>query len=67
MKINAGNSDRLARIVVGLALLSLLLRLDSSWRWLGLVGIMPLATGLIGRCPGYRLLGRSTCPTRKSE
>ncbi|MBS0614708.1 MAG: DUF2892 domain-containing protein, partial [Proteobacteria bacterium] len=41
--------------------------LDSSWRWLGLIGIMPLVTGLTGRCPGYRLLGLSTCPMRKPE
>ncbi|MDL1892938.1 DUF2892 domain-containing protein, partial [Sphingobacteriales bacterium CHB3] len=32
---------------------------------LGLIGIMPLITGLAGRCPGYRLLGLSTCPIQK--
>lgn len=67
MQINVGNLDRIARIVVGLVLLSLPFWLDSSWRWLGLIGLMPLATGLAGRCPGYRLLGRSTCPVRKPE
>lgn len=67
MQINVGNLDRIARIVVGLVLLSLPFWLDSSWRWLGLIGLMPLATGVAGRCPGYRLLGRSTCPVRKSE
>ena len=67
MQINVGNLDRIVRIVIGLILLSLPLWLDSSWRWLGLIGIMPLLTGLAGRCPGYRLLALSTCPMRKPE
>ena len=67
MQINVGNLDRIVRIVVGLVLLSLPLWLDSSWRWLGLIGIMPLITGLAGRCPGYRLLGLSTCPIQKKK
>ena len=67
MKFNVGGMDRIARIVVGLVLLSLPFWLDSSWRWLGLIGLMPLVTGLAGRCPGYRLLGRSACPARTPE
>ncbi len=66
MKINVGNFDRVIRIVIGLTLLSLPLWLESPWRWLGLIGMMPLFTGLAGRCPGYRLLGLNTCPVRKS-
>ena len=65
MQINVGNLDRIVRIVIGLILLSLPLWLDSSWRWLGFIGIMPLITGLAGRCPGYRLFGLSTCPIQK--
>jgi hypothetical protein len=65
MQINVGNLDRIARVVIGLILLSLPLWLDSPWRWLGLIGIMPLITGLAGRCLGYRLLGVSTCPMQK--
>ncbi|MDD2180343.1 DUF2892 domain-containing protein [Acidovorax sp. D2M1] len=67
MQINVGSLDRIVRIVVGLVLLSLPLWLDSSWRWLGLIGIMPLITGLAGRCPGYRLRGLSTCPIQKKK
>lgn len=67
MQINVGTFDRIARIVVGLVLLSLPFWLDSPWRWLGVIGLMPLTTGLAGRCPAYRLLGRSTCPVRKSD
>ena len=66
MQINVGSLDRIVRIVVGLILLSLPLWLDSPWRWLGLIGIMPLITVLAGRCPGYRLLGLSTCPIQKN-
>ena len=67
MQINVGNLDRIARIAVGLMLLSLPFWLDSSWRWLGLIGLMPLATGVAGSSLGYRLLGLSTCPVRTSE
>ena len=67
MQINVGSLDRIVRIVVGLVLLSLPLWLDSSWRWLGLIGFMPLITGLAVRCPGYRLLGLSTCPIQKKK
>lgn len=67
MSINIGSVDRIIRAAIGLVLLSLPLWLDSPWRWLGLIGIMPLFTGLAGRCPGYRLLGLSTCAMRKPK
>ena len=67
MQTNVGNLDRIARVVIGPILLSLPLWLDSPWRWLGLIGIMPLITGLAGRCPGYRLLGVNTCPMQKKK
>ena len=67
MTINIGSVDRIIRVAIGLVLLSLPLWLESPWRWVGLIGIMPLFTGLAGRCPGYRLLGLSTCPMRKQK
>lgn len=67
MSINVGSADRLIRIVAGLVLLSLPFLLETPWRWLGLLGLIPLITGLAGRCPGYRLLGMSTCPMRKQK
>lgn len=67
MQSNVGSIDRVIRVVVGLVLLSLPFWLDTPWRWFGLIGLMPLVTGLAGRCPGYRLLGLSTCPLRKPE
>ena len=67
MKRNVGTLDRLVRIVIGLALLSLVFWLDSPWCWLGLIGAMPVITGLAGRCPGYRLIGLTTCPLGRRE
>ena len=56
---NEGTADRAVRVIVGLALLSLVfIGPKAQWGWIGLV---PLATGLIGWCPAYRLLGINTC------
>jgi hypothetical protein len=62
MKANVGNIDRTLRILAGIALLALVFVLEGSTRWLGLIGIVPLATGLFGFCPAYALFGLSTCP-----
>ncbi len=60
MKANVGNIDRALRIVLGLVLLSLVV-VGPKTLW-GLVGLVPLATGLMRFCPVYPLLGISTCP-----
>ncbi len=62
MKLNVGGIDRVLRIVAGIVLLALAFVLDGGARWLGLVGLVPLATGLAGYCPAYALFGLSTCP-----
>ncbi|HEY8089327.1 MAG TPA: DUF2892 domain-containing protein [Polyangiaceae bacterium] len=59
MTRNEGTLDRVVRIVLGLALLALVF--VGSGTWIGLVGIVPLVTGLVGFCPLYRLLGIRTC------
>lgn len=57
---NEGTIDRAVRIVLGLGILSLaFLGPRTPWAY---VGIIPLATGLLGFCPLYRVLGISTCP-----
>lgn len=61
MKANEGTADRVIRTLVGLALLSLIALVEGPARWLGLVGLVPLLTGLLGYCPVYSLLGLSTC------
>ncbi len=57
---NENAVDRTIRVILGLALLSLTLAGPRSL-W-GLVGLVPLATGLVGFCPLYRIVGVSTCP-----
>ncbi len=65
-KSNVGGIDRILRIVVGLALiLGFFLTPDGAYRWLYLIGIVPLATGLMGSCPLYSIFGFNTCPMKK--
>lgn len=67
-KTNIGNTDRILRIVVGLALLAWFF-LDSGagfWHYAKLIGIVPLLTAAIGSCPVYSLLGLSTCPMNRA-
>lgn len=60
MKPNVGTADRIVRVLAGLALLSLLGLIEGPWKWLGLVGFLPLITAAVGFCPLYTLLGIST-------
>jgi len=52
--------ERWFRVFIGLFVLSLIFWGPQSW-W-GLLGLVPLATGLIGSCPLYTMLGLTTCP-----
>ncbi len=63
MPRNEGTLDRALRIILGLGLLSLTVT-GPQTLW-GLIGIVPLATGLAGFCPLYRIIGLSTCPLKK--
>ena len=65
MKSNVGTVDRAIRIVLGLILLSLILIVEGNTRWWGLVGLLPLATGLIGWCALYVPFGIDTRGTRR--
>jgi hypothetical protein len=56
---NESTIDRVLRVALGLVLLSLVVVGPKTW--FGLVGLVPLLTGLVGFCPLYRLLGVSTC------
>jgi hypothetical protein len=58
MKINVGTVDRVLRIIAGVALLSLVF-VGPRTPW-GLIGLVPLLTGLIRWCPAYKLLGIGT-------
>lgn len=62
MKANVGSVDRVLRIVVGIALLALFVLAEGTLKYVGLIGIVPLATGLFRFCPLYTILGVNTCP-----
>lgn len=67
MQLNVGDNDRTIRIIGGVLTLSLLFFLPGNVRWLGLLGLVPLATGLFRWCPIYRALGISTRPAHKTR
>jgi len=62
MTQNIGPTDRALRVVAGVALLAAGALTPLGW-W-GLVGLVPLATGLARSCPAYGLLGVNTCPRK---
>jgi hypothetical protein len=64
-KKNEGVVDRIVRIVAGVGLLSLAF-VGPQTVW-GYVGIVPLATGLLGSCPAYQLFGVSTCSSSEAQ
>lgn len=61
-KFNVGGLDRVLRIVLGFVLLALVF-VGPKTQW-GLVGLVPLFTGLLGTCPLYTLFGISSCKAR---
>lgn len=58
---NVGGIDKILRIGAGLVLISLVF-IGPKTLW-GLVGLVPLLTGIFGFCPFYPLLGLNSCPT----
>lgn len=58
MRINTGTWDRVVRILLGTTLLSLTMLGPHTW-W-GLLGFIPLVTGISGVCPLYRVFGIDT-------
>jgi hypothetical protein len=56
--------ERVIRVVGGAGILSLaFVGPQSPWAYLG---IIPMATGLMGSCPMYTLFGFSTCPVKNA-
>lgn len=63
MKKNVGPVDRIARLLLGVILLTLAFTgPQSPW---GYIGIIPLLTAFAGFCPLYPLFGLNTCPRSK--
>ena len=61
MQSNVGNLDRVIRLILAAGLFSLFFILPGDQKWFGLVGIVPLVTGLAKWCPLYTLFGIRTC------
>lgn len=63
LKQNIGSTDRVIRVVVGILLIALVfVGPQTAWGWIGLI---PLATAVIGSCPAYLPLGINTCEKNK--
>ncbi|MEK6219116.1 MAG: DUF2892 domain-containing protein [Psychrobacter sp.] len=58
MKINVGSTERLLRIIAGVVIIGLGMYYGSWW---GVIGLVPLLTGLFRFCPLYSMLGMNTC------
>ena len=59
MKSNSGGIDRIVRVLAGIALLAWVILFNGPA--LAYIGIVPLATGIIGWCPAYTIFGINTC------
>ncbi len=55
--------ERIVRVIIGLAILSLVyfLRDEGAARYWGLIGLIPIGTAVIKYCPISQLFGFSTC------
>ena len=58
MKVNVGSTERTIRIVAGVIIIALGVYYQSLW---GVIGLVPLMTGLFRFCPLYTILGINTC------
>ncbi|KAA5602876.1 YgaP family membrane protein [Blastochloris sulfoviridis] len=61
MTTNVGGIDRALRIIAGIALIAFALLSGNQYAWIGWIGVVPLATAMLGWCPAYSMIGVSTC------
>lgn len=61
MTRNVGRFERLARLILAILVLGLYGALDPPWKFLTLIGLIPLATALTGFCPLYAALRINRC------
>ena len=64
LRKNIGESDRTIRLILGSIIVILGIVYGS---WLGLIGLLPILTALIGWCPAYVPFGISTCKTKATQ
>ncbi len=60
MTKNIGTLDRAVRLILGALVLGLFGALTGPWKYLTLLGLIPVGTALTGNCPIYSLLGKSS-------
>lgn len=67
MKHNIGRNDRILRVIVGSVLLMIAGIIVSGTAGIIMagLGLIPLATGLIGNCPAYSIFNVNTCESQK--
>ncbi|WP_201527344.1 DUF2892 domain-containing protein [Psychrobacter frigidicola] len=58
MKINIGSTERMLRFITGVIIIGVGAYYQSWW---GVIGLVPLLTGLFRFCPLYAMLGMNTC------
>lgn len=65
MSRNVGTADRWVRVLLGLGMLSLMF-VGPKTMW-GLIGLIPLVTGVVSFCPLYSVLGWSSSPVPRTR
>ena len=67
MKNVCSTTERTVRVIIGLAILSLVyfLRDQGAVRYWGLVGLIPIATAVIKYCPISHVLGLNNCAVKE--
>ncbi|MGE5688361.1 MAG: DUF2892 domain-containing protein [Gemmatimonadota bacterium] len=68
MRVNMGRVDRIVRFVLGVLILGLYGALAPPWKYVTLLGLIPLGTSLTGFCPLYAAIGwnRHRTPTGRT-
>ena len=64
MQKNVGGADKVVRIIAGIGIIGAGAFYQSWW---GVIGVVPLATALLGWCPPYSLLGINTCSVKPKD
>ena len=64
-EVNVGALDMLVRFLLAMALFSLATFLQGDWRWLALLGFLPLLTAAMRVCPLWAALGICTCAEQR--
>jgi len=65
MNPNVGTIDKVIRVIIGAALISLVfVGPQTPWGW---IGVIPIVTALVSFCPLYAILGIKTCKVAQPE